>query len=178
MVETINVSGFTKKEQYESLIPQIKALIEGESDCMANLSNILAALKYSMNFFWVGIYFVKNKTGINSSSIETDAIAMGKELVLGPFQGPVACTRISYSKGVCGKCWEQKSTIIVDNVNLFPGHIACSSSSKSEIVLPGLNKYGDVIFVLDIDSENFSGFDRIDKVFLEKVVEIIMNIID
>ena len=157
MAESITVSGFTKKDQYESLIPQINALVAGESDCIANLSNILAALKYSMNFFWVGIYFVKGPS----------------ELVLGPFQGPVACTRIAFGKGVCGKCWELKKTIIVEDVDQFPGHIACSSLSRSEIVLPAFNNKGEVILVLDVDSEHLAYFDEIDRMYLEKVMGII-----
>jgi len=159
MSESIIVSGATKKEKYESLIPQIKALVEGEEDLIANLSNIIAALKYGMDFFWIGIYFVKEK-----------------QLVLGPFQGPVACTRIAYGKGVCGKCWETKQTIIVDDVNTFPGHIACSSLSKSEIVLPAFNRNGDVILVLDVDSEHLSNFDETDKTYLMQVIEIIENL--
>lgn len=169
MTESIIVSGYTKKEKYESLIPQINSLIEGENDTIANLSNIISALKYSMNYFWVGIYFVKNNSSVFSKSIEGEK----KELVLGPFQGPVACTRIAYGKGVCGKCWELKKTIIVDDVEKFPGHIACSSLSKSEIVLPAFNKEGEVFLILDIDSESLADFDETDKTYLEKVVKII-----
>lgn len=176
MAELITVSGLTKKEKYESLIPQIKALIEGENDCIANLSNILAALKYSMNYFWVGIYFVKRPHSDLSSS--TNISGKGAELVLGPFQGPVACTRISYGKGVCGKCWELKKTIIVDDVDQFPGHIACSSLSKSEIVLPAINKNGDVILVMDIDSQSLADFDETDQIYLEKVMEMISGCVD
>jgi len=121
MVESIIIpeSLTGKKEKYESLLPQIKALVEGEPDSMANVSNIMGALKHAMNFFWVGIYFVK-----------------GNELVLGPYQGPVACTRIGFGKGVCGLSWQKSETVIVKNVDEFPGHIACSSDSKSEIVVP------------------------------------------
>lgn len=159
MSESIIISGATKKEKYESLIPQIKALVEGEKDLIANLSNIIAAIKYGMDFFWVGIYFVKEK-----------------QLILGPFQGPVACTRIGYGKGVCGKCWETKQTIIVDDVDTFPGHIACSSLSKSEIVLPAFYKNGEVNLVLDVDSEHSANFDETDKIYLQKVINIIEGI--
>ena len=168
MAESILVSGQTKKEKYESLIPQIKALVEGESDIIANLSNIVSALKFSMNYFWVGIYFVKSLPSAFPKNKEEK-----KVLVLGPFQGTVACTRIAYGKGVCGKCWELKKTIIVDDVEQFSGHIACSSLSKSEIVLPAFNKAREVILILDIDSEHIADFDETDKFYLEKVVEII-----
>jgi GAF domain-containing protein len=161
MSETINIIGITKKERYESLIPQVKALVEGETDVIANLSNIIAALKYGMNFFWVGVYFVKEK-----------------ELVLGPFQGPVACTRIAFGKGVCGKSWETKETIIVEDVDKFPGHIACSSESKSEIVLPIFNNDGMVQMVLDVDSEHIANFDETDKSYLNIVVEIINSFLN
>jgi GAF domain-containing protein len=173
MAESIIISGLTKKEKYESLIPQINALVEGESDIIANLSNIISALKFSINYFWVGIYFVKNNPSTFPKSKEEE-----KELVLGPFQGQVACTRIAYGKGVCGKCWELKKTIIVDDVEKFPGHIACSSLSRSEIVLPVFNKKGDVILILDIDSELLADFDETDKIYLEKVVEIISRCAD
>jgi GAF domain-containing protein len=156
MAESLTVSGTTKKEKYESLLPQIKALVEGEKDFIANLSNIMSALKFGMDFFWVGIYFVKDN-----------------QLVLGPFQGPVACTRISLGKGVCGKSWEQKQTIIVEDVDLFPGHIACSSLSRSEIVLPAFDKSGNVTLVLDVDSEQLATFDETDKLYLEQVIKII-----
>lgn len=156
----IPFSGSGKKEKYELLIPQIESLISGEENLTANLSNIIAALKYSMNFFWVGYYFVN-----------------GKELVLGPFQGPVACTRISYGKGVCGSCWKQEETIIVKDVNTFPGHIACSSESKSEIVLPAFKNSG-VYLVLDVDSDQPSAFDETDKFYLEKVIAIIEKLVN
>lgn len=165
MSESIIISGTTKKEKYESLLPQIKALVEGETDTIANLSNIIAALKYGMNYFWVGIYFVKQ-----TSEDKT-------ELVLGPFQGPVACTRIAYGKGVCGKSWETKQTIIVADVDNFPGHIACSSLSKSEIVIPAFHKSGEVNLILDVDSEHLANFDETDKVYLQKVIKIMENIV-
>ncbi len=164
MSESITVSGNTKKEKYESLLPQIKALVEGETDTIANLSNIVAALKYGMNYFWVGIYFVK------------EVADNKRELVLGPFQGPIACTRIAYGKGVCGKSWESKQTIIVDDVEKFPGHIACSSLSKSEIVLPAFNNDGTVKLILDVDSEHFANFDETDEIYLKQVIQIIERI--
>lgn len=165
MAESISIIGTTKEEKYQSLIPQIKHLIEGEPDKIANIANIIAALKFSMDFFWAGIYFVKNNIANTK-----------EELVLGPFQGPVACTRIAYGKGVCGKAWEQAETIVVDDVDLFPGHIACSSLSKSEIVIPILNSNKEVIMVLDIDSEQVANFDTVDNYYLNKIGEIIANL--
>lgn len=161
MAESFAVSGTTKKEKYESLLPQVKALVEGETDLTANLSNIMSALKFGMDFFWVGIYFVK-----------------GNELVLGPFQGPVACTRIALGKGVCGTSWKEKRTIIVEDVDQFPGHIACSSASRSEIVLPAFGKNGDVILVLDVDSEHLAHFDETDRMYLEEIMTIITGCAD
>jgi len=145
----------TKAEIYETLIPQIEALIQGEPDLIANLANITAALKQSFNFFWVGFYIVREDS-----------------LVLGPFQGPIACTRIAKGKGVCGTVWEAKKAIIVPDVDLFPGHIACSSASRSEIVLPAL-KNNEVVLVLDIDSDQLDDFDAIDEVHLKKIMGII-----
>ena len=153
-----------KKTRYESLLPQIKALVEGENDMIANLSNIMSALKYGMDFFWVGCYFVKSKNG-------------NEELVLGSFQGTVACTRIAKGKGVCGKSWEQQQVIIVDDVEKFPGHIACSAQSKSEIVLPAFDKSGNVFLVLDVDSDALSDFDAIDKTYLQQVIALIEKMI-
>lgn len=147
----------TKAEQYQSLIPQIEALLTGETDFVANMANVSAALKEQFNWFWVGFYLVKND-----------------ELVLGPFQGPVACTRIKKGKGVCGSSWEKNKTIIVPNVDDFPGHIACASASKSEIVLP-LIKGDEVIGVLDVDSEFSSHFDETDQSYLEQVISILLN---
>jgi L-methionine (R)-S-oxide reductase len=152
MAEDLLVLKGTKQEQYESLIPQIKALIEGEPDLVANLANVVAALKEQFGWFWVGFYLVKEN-----------------ELVLGPFQGPVACTRIRYGKGVCGSSWEQKQTLIVPDVEQFPGHIACSSLSKSEIVVP-IIRDGKVIGVLDVDSAELDEFDLIDQEYLEAIV--------
>ncbi|RZK63361.1 MAG: GAF domain-containing protein [Pedobacter sp.] len=147
----------TKAEQYQSLIPQIEALLTGETDFVANMANVAAALKEQFNWFWVGFYLVKND-----------------ELVLGPFQGPVACTRIKKGKGVCGSSWEKNKTIIVPDVDNFPGHIACASASKSEIVLP-LIKGDEVIGVLDVDSEFLSHFDETDQSYLEQVISILLN---
>ena len=144
-----------KKEKYDVLIPQVKSLIEGEADVIANLSNIVAALKQTFDFFWVGFYLVKNN-----------------QLVLGPFQGPIACTRIDFGKGVCGAAWKEKRTILVPNVDEFPGHIACSSASKSEIVLPAI-KNGEVFLVLDVDSDKLNDFDQADREALEKIMNVI-----
>lgn len=148
MAEDLILIKGSKSEIYEQLIPQIKALVEGEDDRIANLANVSAALKEAFHFLWVGFYLVKND-----------------ELILGPFQGPVACTRIRKGKGVCGKAWETAQTIVVEDVNNFPGHISCSSLSKSEIVVPMI-KNREVIGVLDIDSKSFSEFDSIDEKYL------------
>jgi GAF domain-containing protein len=147
---TINSSA-SKEEKYQSLIPQIQALIAGETDLTANLANIASALYFAMDFFWVGFYIVKND-----------------ELILGPFHGPVACTRIAKGKGVCGTAWQNRETIIVPDVEKFPGHIACSSLSKSEIVIP-IIKNNETIAVLDVDSEFEDMFDETDKIYLEKL---------
>jgi GAF domain-containing protein len=159
MAESLILTGTTKKEKYESLIPQIKALVDGESDYIANISNIMSALKHGMDWFWVGVYFVKQE-----------------QLVLGPFQGPIACTRIAFGKGVCGTSWKEKKTIIVEDVEKFPGHIACSSLSKSEIVLPAFDKNENVTLVLDVDSEHLATFDETDKFYLEQVMRLIENL--
>ena len=156
MAEELIISPSTdKQERYKTLIPQIESLIEGENDVVANLSNIAAALKQTMNFFWVGFYTVKDN-----------------QLVLGPFQGPIACTRIQLGKGVCGTSWKEKKVILVPNVDEFPGHIACSSASKSEIVLPAF-KNGEVALVLDVDSDKLNDFDATDEVALGKVMRLI-----
>lgn len=161
MAEELQVpdSTLTKTEKYEMLLPQIEALVAGENDLIANIANIIAALKFGMNWFWIGIYFVKTENGKS-------------ELVLGPFQGPVACTRIAFEKGVCGTAWKNKATIIVDDVEKFPGHIACNSLSKSEIVVPGF-KNNEVAFVLDVDSSELNTFDNDDKKYLEQIVTLI-----
>ncbi|RAJ32948.1 GAF domain-containing protein [Pedobacter cryoconitis] len=145
----------SKEEQYQSLIPQIQALITGEDDLIANLANISAALKEQFGWLWIGFYLVK-----------------GEELVLGPFQGPVACTRIKPGKGVCGRSWQEAKTFIVEDVDKFPGHIACSSASRSEIVLPIL-KDGVVFGVLDVDSAELAQFDEVDEKYLSQVISLI-----
>ncbi|MDW3208557.1 MAG: GAF domain-containing protein [Reichenbachiella sp.] len=145
----------SRVEKYEALIPQIEALISTESDLIANLANVAAALKEGMNFFWVGFYLVKED-----------------ELVLGPFQGPIACTRIKKGKGVCGTAWAKKRTVIVEDVDQFPGHIACSSASKSEIVLPAI-KDDEVKLILDIDSDELADFNQEDQIHLERLMKII-----
>lgn len=155
MAEHLVVEGQTKAERYASLLPQIKALIEGESNLVANLANISAALHEAFGFWWVGFYLVE-----------------GDELVLGPFQGPVACTRIGRGRGVCGTAWQKGRTIVVEDVELFPGHIACSSASRSEIVVP-LWREGKVWGVLDIDSEKLATFDECDQEWLEKLCQMI-----
>jgi GAF domain-containing protein len=146
----------TKEEQYQSVIPQIKALVDGEPDLIANLANIVAALKEQFGWLWVGFYLVKEN-----------------QLVLAPFQGPVACTRIKKGKGVCGTSWERAQTIVVPDVEKFPGHIACSSKSKSEIVVPVIRN-GKVMGVLDVDSEDLQEFDETDKKYLEEIVDLII----
>ncbi len=156
MAEDLIIKGDSKKEKYISLIPQIKALIEGESDAIANFSNVCSALKYGMDFFWVGFYFIKDD-----------------ELVLGPFQGPPACTRISKGRGVCGNAWQENKTIIVEDVDKFPGHISCSSSSKSEIVVPIYDSKNNIYGVLDVDSDMINTFDAIDQHYLEELTLII-----
>ena len=153
MADDLTIIEGSKAEQYETLLPQIFALIEGEIDFIANLANIAGALKEQFNWWWVGFYLVKEGT-----------------LVLGPFQGPVACTRISMGRGVCGGAWEQKKVLIVPDVNLFPGHISCNSASKSEIVLP-IIKNNIVVGVLDVDSEHTNHFDETDQKYLEQLLQ-------
>jgi len=156
MAEDLTIITSTdKKEQYLSLIPQIEALLYGESDLVANLANVCAALKEQFKWFWVGFYLVKKD-----------------ELVLGPFQGPVACTRIGKGKGVCGSSWAQAETLIVPDVDAFPGHIACASASKSEIVLP-LFHNNEVVGVLDVDSEYLAHFDETDAQYLQQIIGLI-----
>ncbi len=160
MAEELIVSNTaTKEEKYQSLIPQIEALVTGEPDLTANLANITAALKYGMDFFWVGFYLVKDD-----------------ELVLGPFQGPIACTRIRKGKGVCGTSWEKAETVLVENVDEFPGHIACSSDSKSEIVLPAM-KDGEVVLILDVDSDKLKDFDATDQQYLEQLMKVVEGLL-
>lgn len=155
MAEDLQIAKGTKAEQYESLLPQVKGLLEGENDLIANTANVVAALKEQFGWFWVGFYFVKND-----------------ELVLGPFQGPVACTRIKKGRGVCGSSWAQQQTLIVPDVEKFPGHIACSSLSKSEIVVPVIRNK-EVVAVLDVDSDTYDQFDTTDQQFLEEMVSLI-----
>ena len=155
MAEDLTLVTGNKTDMYQSLIPQIEGLLNGEPDLIANLANIAAAIKEQFGWFWVGFYLVK-----------------GDELVLGPFQGPVACTRIRMGRGVCGTVWQKASTIIVDDVEKFPGHIACSSLSRSEIVVPLISN-DQVMGVLDIDSSSLSSFDETDKFYLEKIIGMI-----
>lgn len=155
MAEDLQIIKGTKEEQYKALIPQIKGLLEGETDLVANLANVAAALKEQFGWFWVGFYMVKQD-----------------ELVLGPFQGPVACTRIKKGRGVCGSSWAQEKTLIVPDVEKFPGHIACSSLSKSEIVVP-LFSNAQVRGVLDVDSDALDQFDETDQAYLEEIVKLI-----
>src|SRR5436190_23372054 len=155
MSEDLNIIRGTKADQYQSLLPQIKGLIEGEPDLVANLANIAAALKEQFGWLWIGFYLVKED-----------------ELVLGPFQGPVACTRIKKGRGVCGSSWAQARTLIVSDVEKFPGHIACSSLSKSEIVVPVIRNM-EVIAVLDVDSSEPDQFDTTDQKYLEEIVAMI-----
>jgi GAF domain-containing protein len=156
MAEELLISESTNKEErYHTLISQIGALVSGERDLVANLANIAAALKQTMDFFWVGFYIVKEN-----------------QLVLGPFQGPIACTRIGFGKGVCGAAWKDKKTIIVPDVDKFPGHIACSSAAKSEIVVPALRN-NEVFLVLDVDSDKLYDFDDQDRECLETLMKII-----
>ncbi len=148
----------SRKEIYEALFPQLEALLSSESDKIANLSNFVAALKQAFGFFWVGFYLKKEN-----------------QLVLGPFQGPIACTRISFDKGVCGFCYSSKQTVIVPNVDEFPGHIACSSASKSEIVIPIFDTNNEVSMVLDVDSDQLSDFSEIDQIGLERLALLIQR---
>lgn len=156
MAEEIHLIHASKEEQYLSLLPQIEGLIAGETDLTANLANVCAALKAQFNFFWVGFYVVK-----------------GDELVLGPFQGPVACTRIAKGRGVCGQAWQQKHVLLVPDVDAFPGHIACSSLSKSEVVIPLFGADNEVKAVLDVDSDRLNDFDQIDVTYLSKLCSLL-----
>ncbi len=156
MAEDLKINALLKKDKYAELFPQVKALLDGEKDLIANMANICSALKYGMNFFWVGFYLVKEN-----------------ELVLGPFQGTVACTRIAKGKGVCGKAWEKNEIIIVDDVDQFPGHIACSALSKSEIVLPVYNSKKEIIAIFDVDSDELASFDKTDEEWLIKITSLL-----
>jgi L-methionine (R)-S-oxide reductase len=156
MAEELTIKRGTKEEQYLELIPQIAALLDGEPDLIANLANISAALKEQFGWLWIGFYIVKED-----------------ELVLGPFQGPIACTRIKKGRGVCGTAWEQMKTIIVQDVNKYPGHITCSSLSKSEIVLP-LIRNDEVVAVLDVDHSLYAYFDKTDELFLSEIISLVV----
>ena len=157
MAEDLEITKGTKEEQYANLFPQIDGIISGETDTVANLANVAAALKEQFNWWWIGFYIVKEG-----------------ELVVGPFQGPVACSRIKMGKGVCGTAWQKSKTLIVPDVGQFPGHIACSSFSKSEIVVP-LIKNNDVWAVLDADSEFLNTYDEVDKLWLEKIADLVSS---
>ena len=154
--ELIVTSNLSKEKKYQELYPQIFALIQGEDDLIASLSNMLSALKYGFGRLWVGVYFVKNS-----------------ELVLGPFQGPIACARIQLGRGVSGPSWHNKEPIIVDNVDKFPDHIICNAASKSEIVIPVFDSQGEVAMILDVDSDMLNDFDKIDKEYLTKIINLI-----
>ena len=158
MAEDIYVSTGDKAERYRTLLPQVQSLLAGETDRIANLANVAAALKTTFGFFWVGFYRVE-----------------GDELVLGPFQGPVACTRIAYGRGVCGTAWKENRTLVVSDVDAFPGHIACSSLSRSEIVIPLHDKADRVWGVLDIDSDRPADFDETDAACLEELCTLLRN---
>ncbi|ENX07705.1 MULTISPECIES: GAF domain-containing protein [Acinetobacter] len=159
MAEELVLQQGHKVEQYQSILPQIQAIVEDEADVIANLANICAALRQQFGWFWIGFYLVK-----------------GNELVLGPFQGPIACTRIAKGRGVCGSAWQQQQVIVVPDVDQFPGHIACSSDSKSEIVLP-IMKNGECVGVLDIDSDELNQFDEVDAEHLQQLMAMIEKFI-
>lgn len=151
MAEELLIAQSSKEEKYRVLLPQVKALCTGESNLVANLANTASALKMTFDFFWIGFYLVEND-----------------ELVLGPFQGPIACTRIAFGKGVCGSAWKQNETLVVPDVDTFPGHIACSSDSKSEIVVP-IRKNGQIVAILDVDSAALNDFDEVDAIHLNEL---------
>ena len=155
MAEELTIATGNKAERYATLLPQMAALLEGETDLIAGMANLSAALSQTFGFFWTGFYRV-----------------MEDQLVLGPFQGPIACTRIAFGKGVCGTAWERAETVIVPDVDAFPGHIACNSASRSEIVVP-VKADGKVIAVLDIDSDQLNMFDEVDQYFLEQMVALL-----
>ena len=151
----IRLKNMSKQEDYKLLLAQVKAMVKNEIDPVANMANVAALIQETFHFWWTGFYRV-----------------IGEQLVLGPFQGPVACTRIGFGKGVCGTSWKERKTIVVEDVEQFPGHIACSSESRSEIVVP-LNKGEEVIGVLDIDSEKLATFDATDQLWLEQIAEVV-----
>lgn len=161
MAEELHINNsLSKAEKYNSLLPQISALVKGERDATANLANISAALRQTFGWFWVGFYVVRDN-----------------ELVLGPFQGDIACTRIRFGKGVCGASWAQKQSLLVPDVEQFPGHIACSSLSVSEIVVPVFDKSGNVLAVIDVDSDKFDLLDETDVFYLEKIAGIASEVL-
>lgn len=155
MAEHLTINGNSKEEKYATLLPQLKSLMEAETDVIANMANVAACIMETFHFWWVGFYRVIDNT-----------------LVLGPFQGPLACTRIKRGKGVCGTAWDKAQTIVVEDVEQFPGHIACSSASRSEIVVPIFDRDNNVVVVLDIDSEYLNTFDSTDKKWLEEVARL------
>ena len=155
MAENLIIAEGSKEQKYEVLYKQIVSLVEGESDTIANMANIAAMIHHTFGFWWTGFYRV-----------------VGEELILGPFQGPLACSRIKYGRGVCGTAWKEQTTQVVADVELFPGHIACSSLSRSEIVVPVLADE-EIVGVLDIDSEHLATFDEVDRVWLEKIVALL-----
>ena len=156
MAEELHIAQGCKEEKYALLYKQITAVVESESDTVANMANVAAMIHHTFGFWWTGFYRV-----------------IGDELVLGPFQGPLACSRIKYGRGVCGTAWKERTTQVVPDVEQFPGHIACSSASKSEIVVPAYDNDGNISAVLDIDSEHLATFDETDKQWLERIVEIL-----
>ena len=157
MAEHLNISALTKEEKYKELLPQLRTLVAGETDMVANMANFAAALQQTFGFFWVGFYRVD-----------------GEQLVLGPFQGPIACTRIRKGRGVCGSAWQQEKTMLVPDVELFPGHIACNSASRSEIVVP-IFSGKEVIAVLDVDSDVLDAFNETDAKYLEEMVKMLIQ---
>lgn len=159
MAEHLTIQGETKEEKYQTLLPQAQALVQYEDDQIAALANLTAALHSTFDWLWTGFYLVKNQ-----------------QLVLGPFQGPIACTRIAHGKGVCGSAWAQNRTLIVPDVDAFPGHIACSSSARSEIVVPVHNSKGEVVAVLDVDSSSLDQFDAIDANYLEQICQALQHL--
>lgn len=161
MAENLIIEGDSKEEKYQALLPQAHALIIGETDVIAALANLSAALASTFGWLWTGFYLVK-----------------GEQLVLGPFQGPIACTRIPHGRGVCGSAWAQNRTLLVDDVDAFPGHIACSSSARSEVVVPIRNAAGVVVAVLDVDSDQLGSFDQTDARYLERIVEPLAKLFD
>jgi len=158
MAEDLQISTGTREERYQTLLPQLEGILSTEKDWVANMSNFAAALKEQFDWFWIGFYLVVSED----------------ELLVGPFQGPVACTRIKKGRGVCGTSWQKQETVVVPDVEQFPGHIACSSRSRSEIVLP-IRKDGKIIGVLDIDSEDLNSFSEIDQKWLEKMLDILVD---